>query len=55
MQEQTTTMGSEPTVPARMCMSLEKPEVNKECAMNPCDAEYRWSVLPWSKVDFKSY
>lgn len=25
-------------------------EVSKQCEMNPCDAEYRWSVGPWSQV-----
>uniref|UniRef100_A0A914XW30 GON domain-containing protein n=1 Tax=Panagrolaimus superbus TaxID=310955 RepID=A0A914XW30_9BILA len=49
MRGQNTKLGSEPTVLSRMCMSLKKPEVNKECAMIPCDAEYRWSVLPWGK------
>lgn len=30
-----------------MCMSLDKPDVNRECNMNSCDAEYRWSVNAW--------
>ena len=42
--------GSEPTVLSRMCMSLEKPAVSKECVMNECSAEYHWSVGPWAQV-----
>ncbi|KAI1733039.1 GON domain-containing protein [Ditylenchus destructor] len=35
---------------SRMCLSLEKPQVSKECKLGPCgvDASYRWSVGPWS-------
>jgi len=33
-----------------MCLSLEKPEVSRECIMNPtCAADYHWSVGPWSQ------
>lgn len=42
--------GSEPTVLSRMCMSLTKPEVSKQCKMNACDAKYHWSVGSWSQV-----
>ncbi len=44
------TFDSQPTVPTRMCMTLTRPNVSKECVMNPCDADYRWSIGPWSAV-----
>uniref|UniRef100_A0A1I7YLD8 Peptidase M12B domain-containing protein n=1 Tax=Steinernema glaseri TaxID=37863 RepID=A0A1I7YLD8_9BILA len=41
--------GTEPSVQARMCISLVKPNVSKECAMNACNATYHWSAGPWSQ------
>uniref|UniRef100_A0A914VDU1 GON domain-containing protein n=1 Tax=Plectus sambesii TaxID=2011161 RepID=A0A914VDU1_9BILA len=40
--------GAQPHVPARMCHALPRPAVSKECAMSDCNADYHWSVGPWT-------
>ncbi|MFH4978316.1 hypothetical protein AB6A40_005025 [Gnathostoma spinigerum] len=40
---------SEPAVHSRLCIALPRPSVSKQCAINPCNAKYRWSVGPWSE------
>lgn len=50
VRSQNHSSSAEPNVQSRMCNGLGRPSVSKECAMNPCDAKYRWSVGPWSQV-----
>lgn len=42
--------GLEPSVQSSICNGLSRPTVSKECAINPCDAKYHWSVGPWTQV-----
>ncbi|VDN04037.1 unnamed protein product, partial [Thelazia callipaeda] len=49
IRSKTSNFSAEASVQTRMCNGLTRPSVSKECAINPCDAKYRWSVGPWSQ------